>query len=93
MNYTKWSISLNTVFVVIVSASITLAKVFGLLSFGDRWWDITVLILALISLSALITGVAALLKKEFPSRLLYYSIALSLASVLFALLHSLFIND
>lgn len=87
------SVALNLFFVLIIAISITLVQVFGVLSFDDRWWDITVALLALITLTTFITGLIALLKYKDRSTLLYISLLISTLAVLFVLLHSLFIND
>ena len=88
----KWSVGLNTFFLVVIFISIMLVKVFRILSFDDHWWDITVPILVLATITAFILGIIAIIKKE-RSILVYISVIIGLLAILFILLHSLFIND
>jgi len=89
----KWSVGLNTVFLISVVISIILVKVFRILSFGNRWWDVTVAIAFPASIIALITGILVVKKYEERSISVYLSIFVGVGTVLFILLHSLFIND
>ncbi len=88
----KWSVWLNAFFLIVIAVSIVLVNVLGLLSYGDHWWDVTVPILALITITAFILGIIAIIKKE-RSALVYISVAIGLLAILFIPLHSLFIND
>jgi len=88
----KWSVGLNTFFLVVIFISIMLVKVFKVLSFDNHWWDVTVLILALTTITAFILGIIAIIKKE-RSTLVYLSVIIGLLAILFIPLHSLFIND
>lgn len=89
----KLSVWLNVLFVLITVASMLLALVFKVLSFGDRWWDITVAVLAILTLAAFISGLVAWIKSKDRSAAVLISILISVASILFALLHSLWISD
>jgi hypothetical protein len=88
----KWSVWLNAFFVIVIIISITLVNVLGVLSFDDHWWDVTVPILALTTITAFILGMVAIIKKE-RSVLVYISVTIGLLAILFIPLHSLFIND
>jgi len=89
----KWSVGLNAFFLIAVATSVVLAVVLKVLNFGDHWWDVTVPILFFASIIALITGILAVKKYEERSVLVYLSIFVGVCTVLFILLHSLFIND
>lgn len=88
----KWSVRLNAFFVIIIIISVTLVNVLGVLSYDDHWWDVTVPILALVTITAFILGTISIIKKE-RSVLVYISVIIGLLAVLFIPLHSLFIND
>ena len=88
----KWSVWLNAFFLIIINISIILVKVFGILSYDDHLWDVTVPILALATITAFILGIIAIIKKEH-SFLVYMSVIIGLLAILFIPLHSLFIND
>jgi uncharacterized membrane protein len=88
----KWSVWLNAFFLITITISIILVNVLSLLSYNDHWWDVTVPILALTTITALILGTIAIIKKE-RSVLIYISVIIGLLSILFILSHSLFIND
>ena len=88
----QWSVGLNAFFLIIITISIILVKVLGLLSYDDHWWDVTVPILALATITAFILGIIAIIKKE-RSVLVYLSVIIGLLAILFIPLHSLFIND
>ena len=88
----KWSVWLNSFFLIVIATSIMLVNVFGLLSYGDHWWDVTVPILALATITAFILGIIAIIKKE-RSVLVYISVIIGLLAIIFIPLHSLFIND
>ena len=89
----EWSVGLNALFLIAVVISIMLATVFNILSFDNRWWDVTVGVAFPISIIALITGIIAVKKYKERSILVSLSIFFGLCTVLFALLHSLFISD
>ncbi len=56
------------------------------------WWDVAVPVLGIISLISFITGITAWTKKD-RSVSVTVSVIIGLCTVLFVLLHSLFIND
>ena len=89
----QWSVGLNAFFLVAVFASGALVLVLKILSFDDRWWDITVPIIFLATITAFVLGILAIRKYKETSVLVYASVSLGLLSLLFLLLHSLFIND
>ncbi len=89
----KWSAGLNLVFLVVVATSVVLVTVLRILHFEDRWWDITVGVLAPVELIAFITGMMAMQKYKDRSGMVYLSIFTGVVAILFAALHSLFIND
>jgi hypothetical protein len=89
----KISVALHTFFLLTTITSILL-DVSEALSFDEgHWWDITVAILVLTSLTALITGIIALKKRKDKSLLVKASITLGVLTILFLLTHSLYIND
>ncbi len=88
----KWSVWLNAFFLITITISIILVNVLGILSYDDHWWDVTVPILALATITAFILGIIATIKKE-RSVLVYISVIIGLLAILFIPLHSLFIND
>ena len=88
----KWSVWLNAFFLITIAISIILVNVLGILSYDDHWWDATVPILALATITAFILGIIAIIKKE-RSVLVYISAIIGLLAILFIFLHSLFIND
>ena len=89
----KWSVGLNTFFLVVIFISIMFVKVFKILSFDDHWWDVTVPIIFSASIIAFIFEIIAVRKNKESSVFVYLSIALGLFTILFIPLHSLFIND
>jgi uncharacterized membrane protein len=89
----KWSVWLNTFFLIVIIFSIILVKVFGLLSYNDHWWDVTVPIIFFASIIAFILGIIAIIKNKEHSTLVYISVTIGLLAILFIPLHSLFIND
>ncbi|MEK6945823.1 MAG: hypothetical protein AABW63_03445 [Nanoarchaeota archaeon] len=89
----KWSVRLNIFFLIIVTASLVFVLILKILNFDDRWWDITVPIAVLIEMTALYTGIRAMRKNKDKSVLVYLTIITGICTILFALLHSLFIND
>jgi len=89
----KWSVGLNTLFLISVVISIILVKVFRILSFDDHWWDVTVAITFPASIIALLTGILSVKKYEERSVLVHISIFVGVCTIFFILLHSLLIND
>ena len=88
----KWSVWLNTFFLMVIAISLILVKVLGILNFDDHWWDVTVPIVFLASIVGFILGIMAIKKKDH-SFLVYASVIIGLLAILFIPLHSLFIND
>ena len=88
----KWSVWLNVFFFAVISASVVLVKVLGILSYDDHWWDVTVLVF-FASIAAFILGIIAIIKNKERSVSVYVSVIVGLLSILFLLLHSLFISD
>ena len=66
---------------------------FSLLSYNDRWWDITVPAVFSASIIAFILGIRAIRKYKESSALVYMSVGIGLLAVMFIFLHSLFISD
>lgn len=89
----KWSVGLNACFLIAMAASIASVKLLKILSFDDHWWDVTVAVSFPASIIALITGLLAVKKYKERSILVNLSILIGLCTILFILLHSLFIND
>lgn len=89
----KWSVGLNAFFLLVIAASLVLVLILKKISFDDRWWDVTVPVAFLIEMIALYTGIRAVGKNKERSFLVYLSIFIGIATILFALLHSLFIHD
>jgi len=89
----KWSVGLNAFFLIAVSTSCVLVLVLKILNFDDHWWDVTVAVAFPASIIALITGIIAARKNADRSALVYLSIFVGVCTVLFILLHSLFISD
>ena len=88
----KWSVWLNSFFLIVIATSIILASGLGLLSYGDHWWDVTVLVF-FASIAAFISGAIAIGKNKERSIFVYASVIIGFLAILFILLHSLFIND
>lgn len=89
----KWSLGLHVFFLLGVGVSLLLVNGLDLLSYDDRWWDMTVPILGVVSITAFIVGLRAIRKYKDSSVLVRMSVGLGIFVILFALLHSLFIND
>ena len=89
----KWSVGLNALFLIAIVSSVVLVKILKILDFDDRWWDVTVAVAFPASIIALITGIIAVRKNKDRSGLVYLSVFVGVCTVLFILLHSLFIND
>lgn len=89
----KLSVALNVLFLVAVSVSVVLVKVLGLLSFGDRWWDITVGVVFPGSVVGAILGIIAMARGRDRGFLVRASILVGVCTFLFLISHSLFISD
>ena len=89
----KWSVGLNAFFLIAITTSCVLVLILKILNFGDRWWDVTVAVAFPASIIALITGTLAVRKYKERSVLVFLSILIGVCTILFLLLHSLFIND
>ncbi len=89
----KWSVGLNAFFLIAIATSCVLVLILKILNFDDHWWDITVAIAFPASIIALITGILAVRKYKERSVLVFLSILIGVCTILFLLLHSLFIND
>ena len=89
----KWSVGLNTFFLISIAVSLVLVLILKKLSFDDHWWDVTVGVTLSASIIALITGIIAVRKNKERSVLVILSIIIGLCTILFILLHSLFISD
>ena len=89
----EWSVRLNAFFLIIITISIILVNVLGVLSYNDHWWDVTVPIIFFASIVAFILGTIAIIKNKERSVLVYVSVAIGALVILFIPLHSLFIND
>ena len=89
----NWSVGLNIFFLIVIIISVTLVNVFGILSYDNHWWDVTVPIAFLIEMTAFFTGIISVIKNKERSVLVYLSVVTGLLTILFILLHSLFISD
>jgi len=89
----KWSVGLNAFFLIAIAISCVLVFILKILNFDDHWWDITVAVAFPASIIALITGILAIRKYKERSVLVFLSIIIGVCTILFILLHSLFIND
>ena len=89
----KWSVGLNAFFLVTITTSCVFVLLLKILNFDDHWWDVTVAIAFPASIIALIIGIIAVRKDKERSVLVNISIFVGVCTVLFILLHSLFIND
>ena len=89
----KWSVWLNAFFLIVITTSIFLVNVLGVLSYDDHWWDVTVPIVFSASIAAFILGIIAIRKNKERSILVYISVTIGFLVILFIPLHSLFIND
>jgi hypothetical protein len=90
----KWSVWLNAFFLIVITISVILVKVLGLLSYDDHWWDVTAPITFLASIIGFILGIVTIIKnKEERPTLVYISIAIGFLLIFFIPLHSLFVND
>jgi len=88
----KWSVGLNIFFLIGVLSAVLLT-VFGILDPDiGHWWDIEVALIFPASILAFIFGLIAIKKKDY-SVLVYTSTVVGLLTILFILLHSLFISD
>ena len=89
----KWSVGLNAFFLIAIATSCVLVLILKILNFDDHWWDVTVAVVFPASIIALITGILAVRKYKERSVLVFLSILIGVCTILFILLHSLFIND
>jgi uncharacterized membrane protein YfcA len=89
----KWSVGLNAFFLVSIAVSLVFVEILKILSFDDRWWDVTVGVAFPASIIALIIGALAVRKYEGRSISVFLSIFVGVCTILFILFHSLFIND
>lgn len=89
----QWSAGLNIFYLVVIAAAVISVLVLKILNFDDRWWDVTVPVLFLIEMIALYTGIRAVRKYNERSALVWFSIVMGIATILFVPLHSLFISD
>lgn len=88
----KWSVGLQSFFIIVIAVSLILVKGLGILDFDDNWWNVTVNVF-LASIAALFIGLRAVRKHRDSSVLVYASVFLGFLAILFILLHSLFISD
>lgn len=89
----KWSVGLNAFFLIAIAASCVLVLILKILNFDDHWWDVTAAVIFPASIIALITGILAVKISKERSVLVSLSILVGVCTVLFILLHSLFINN
>ena len=89
----KWAGALAVFFLIGAGVSILFVNGLGLLSFDDRWWDITVPIVFSAIIAAFILGILAIRKYKDSAVSLYLSVVLGLLAILFVIFHSLFISD
>lgn len=89
----NWSVGLNIFFLIVIIISVTLVNVFGILSYDNHWWDVTVPVAFLIEMAAFFTGIISVIKNKERSVFVYLSVVTGLLTILFVLLHSLFISD
>lgn len=89
----QWSVGLQTFFLAAIIISIFLVKILQVLNFDNHWWDVTVAIAFPSSIIALIIGIIAVIKYHERSVWVKISIFVGVLTVLFIILHSLFIND
>lgn len=89
----KWSVGLNAFFLIAIAASCVLVLILKILNFDDQWWDVTAAVIFPASIIALITGILAVKISKERSVLVSLSILVGVCTVLFILLHSLFINN
>jgi uncharacterized membrane protein YfcA len=88
----KWSVGFNVLFVIAIAISVVLVKALGLLSFDDRWWDITALVFPASVIGAIL-GIVAVIKSKDRSLSITLSIFVGTCTFLFIIFHSLFISD
>ena len=89
----KWSVWLNALFLITIITSVLLVNVFGILSYDNHWWDVTVALIFPASITAFILGLIAIRKDKELSVFVRASVIIGILTILFILLHSLFIND
>ncbi|OGH48043.1 MAG: hypothetical protein A3A51_02615 [Candidatus Levybacteria bacterium RIFCSPLOWO2_01_FULL_39_10] len=88
----RWSIALNVFFLIVITTSIILVNMLGILSFNDRWWDVVVLVF-LANIAAFAFSIIAIRKHSESSPFVYLSVIIGIITILFLLFHSLFISD
>ena len=90
----KWAVGLTTFFLLLLIAFFT-CMLLGLVTFDKgHWWDITVAVSVPVEIIAFILGILAMGKsKKRQSVLVYISVIIGVCSILFLILHSLFIHD
>jgi len=89
----KWSVGLNIFFLIGVIFAV-LTSVFGILDTDiGHWWDIEVAFIFPASIVAFVLGIISIRKNKERSVLVLISTIIGLLTILFVLLHSLFIND
>ena len=92
-NIGKWSAGLFISFLLPIIVFF-IFMLFGLVTFDQgHWWDLVVGITVPLVISAFITGIVAVRKHKDCSISVYISIFITTCSILFLLLHGLFIND
>ena len=89
----RWSVWLQSFFLVGVGISALLVNGLGLLSYDNRWWDSTIPVIFSVSIVAFVLGLRAIRKYRESSVLVYISTGIGLLTILFIPLHSLFISD
>jgi ABC-type branched-subunit amino acid transport system permease subunit len=89
----KWSVGLQTFFLMGAGISALLLNIPNRLSYNDRWWDITAPIIFSATIAAFILGIRALRKHKDYSALVYISVGVGALAILFIFTHSLFISD
>lgn len=87
-----WAFCIQIGFLIVIAISVFLVLGLNVLDFGDRWWDVTVAIAFPASIIAFILGIIALTKKDRRPAV-WVAVGIGIATVLFALLHSVFISD
>ncbi len=89
----KWAVGLNAIFLLLITVFLV-CMFLGFVTFDNgHWWDITVGISVPLVLSAFITGIIAFTRYKDKSILVYLSLFIDSAAIIFLLLHSLFISD
>jgi amino acid transporter len=101
----KCSVWLQIIFLVVLAVALLLVFGIKVLSFDQgptfsmlgetslTWWDPTSFVLSILGHAAFITGIIALVKNKDRSLSVFLSVFIGLCTILFILLHSLFISD